>query len=218
MPDAPSRSISSINTTYVAIIAVLGSLLALSNFLEEKLSLFSILRFQHAVIGNTYKIVSIATIIFAAIFYVFFVKKQMRNEARLLQHVVFSMVPLFFMCLLYLLYIDNGYIITYEFGGTTIDIFRPFRLSDPYLASIPSSLQNKEIAQQLHYGLQPAAMLEAQLRSEGWLVYSSYLISAALMAMSLNVALIVLAYLAAIGTDAIADKSEGSVEPEMVVT
>jgi hypothetical protein len=218
MPNAVDRNVGSINTIYISIVAVLGSLLALSNFLEEKLSLFSILRYQHTVIGSTYKIVSIATIIFAAMFYVFIVKRRIANEAKILQRIVFSMVPIFFICLFYLLYIDNGYIITYEFNGIVKDIFRPFNLNYPDFASVPSSLQNKEIAVQLRAGLGPAEMLDAQLRSDGWLVYSSYLTGAALMAMSLNVALIVLAYLAAVGTDALTDKpgAVATIEPEPV--
>lgn len=214
MPAANKPRVASIDAIYVAIVAVLGSLLALSNFLEEKLSLFSILRYQHTIIGSTYKIVSITTIIFAALFYVFVVKPNLRNEAVIMRRIICTAIPVFFVCLLYLLYIDNSYFLTYEFDGQVRDIFRPFQLSDPSLAALSVAQQNKELAIQLSAGLSPGAALENQLRGDGWLVYTTYLIGAALMALSLNVALIVLAYLAAVGTDALSNRPEGETGAE----
>ncbi len=216
MPIVRERTSASVGTVYVAIVSILAALLAVSNFLERKLSIFSILSYRQGELENIYKIVSVATILFAIIFYVFIIRNNnVKYGLRLIRYLMIGALITLIISLSYLLYIDNNYIIRYEFNGIVSDIFRPHAIRDPFFGEYSFVEQNVSMAKTLEEGMGPAERLRMELLSDGWVMYTSYLIAAALMAFSLNISLIVLAYLAAVGTGALREqRSAEEVVPE----
>jgi hypothetical protein len=204
MPTArEQRQPLSVGVVFAALTGVISAVLAVPAFLEANFSIFSILSYDQGEMGRIYKVVAVATVVFAFGFYIQYAKRSRHVFSKKLKIFIVVSLTLLVASMIYSIVLDSNYVIRYEFNGYVSDVFRPFTLAEaryPDMSTFSVIEQNKSLAQTLTQGMSMGEALDLRLRSDGWLVYTSYLVSATVMAFSLNMVLIVLAYFAAVGT------------------